>query len=67
MSFGKTRDEYSVKLAHGVTLVSCPSAHLLGIALDCKLSFTDHILNLCKKSWEISKPQAPFYVWIVKK
>ncbi len=31
-------------------LVSCPSVQLLGISLDCTLTFTDHILNLCKKA-----------------
>ncbi len=46
MSFGKNRDEYSVKLASDVKLVYCPSVHLLGVTLVCKLSFTDHILNL---------------------
>ena len=50
MLFGKNRDEYSVELAPDVTLVSCPSVHLLGVTLDCTLSFTDHILNLCKKA-----------------
>ncbi len=50
MLFSKNRDEYNLKLAPDVSLVSCPSVHLLGVTLDCKLSFTDHILNLCKKA-----------------
>ena len=50
MLFGKNRDENSVELEPDVTLVPCPSVHLLGVTLDCTLSFTDHILNLCKKA-----------------
>ncbi len=50
MMFGKKTDDYSIKLARDVTLVSCPAVQLLGITLDCTLTFTDHILNLCKKA-----------------
>ena len=32
------------------TLVSCPSLQLLGITLDCTLTVTDHVLDLCKKA-----------------
>ena len=49
MLFGKNRDECNVELAPDVTLVPCPSVHLLGVTLDCTLSFTDQILNLCKR------------------
>ncbi len=49
MMFGKKTDDYSIKLAHDVTLVSCPAVQLLGITIDCTLTFTDHIYNLCKK------------------
>ncbi len=34
--FGKNRDEYGLELAPDVTLVSCPSVHLLGVTLDCQ-------------------------------
>ncbi len=40
--FGKNTNEYSVELTPDVTLVSCPSVHVLAVTL----SFTDHILNL---------------------
>lgn len=39
-----------MKLVRDVTLVLCPSVHLLGVRLNCSLSFKDHILNLCKNA-----------------
>ncbi len=50
MLFRKNRDEYSVELAPDVTLLSCPSVHLLSVTLDCRLSFKNQILNLCEKA-----------------
>ena len=49
--FGKNRDEYGLELAPDVTLVSCPSVHLLGVTfkLDYILSFMDHILIYVKR------------------
>ncbi len=48
MMFGKT-DDYSVKLSRDVTLVSCPPVQLLGSTVDCTITFTDLVLNVCKK------------------
>ena len=50
MVFSKTSHQYDINISGRITLASVKCVNILGVQVDSRLRFSEHIAGLCKKA-----------------